>query len=144
MAAIRFGLVGVACAVAGAAFLFRGLMTCSYGCRILNISPARYARNVVMPVIGPAAGAIIALILVAVWLGIATWVELCAVLVLYTLVYWAGLLSVLLGWRDAVTLLQATLAEIRQVAFQPFSKSTSTVPQARDRVALPADESEVE
>ncbi len=143
MAAVRYGLVGAACAVAVGGFVFRGLLQCSYGCQLLDISVADYARKVALPVVGPAAGAILALVLVAVWLDLDTWVELCAVLLVYTLIYWTGLLSVLVGWREAVTLLQATLAEIRQAAFQPFSKSAPKEPQARDRIPLPSDESEV-
>jgi O-antigen/teichoic acid export membrane protein len=141
LAAVRFGLVGAACAVAVSAFVFRGVLTCSYGCRLLNVPVAGYARMVARPVIGPAAGAIVALVLFSVVFDLETWVELCAVLLVYTLIYWAGLLSILVGWRETATLLKATLAEIRQTAFQPFSKSVPKDPRERDELPLPSDES---
>jgi O-antigen/teichoic acid export membrane protein len=144
LAAVRYGLVGVACAVAVSAFVFRGVLTWSYGCQLLNISLAGYARMVALPVIGPAAGAIGTLVLVAALFDFGTWVELCAVLLVYTLIYWAGLLSVLVGWRETLALLKATLAELPQAAFQPFGKSAPKDGRARDELPLPPDESKVQ
>jgi O-antigen/teichoic acid export membrane protein len=144
MAALRFGLAGAACAVAVSAFVFRGLLQCLYGCELLNVSLADYARKVVLPVIGPACGAILLLILVSAWAELTTWVALCAVLLFYSLAYWAGLLSVLLGWRNAATLLRAILAEFREGVFQPSRKSRASSREQGTRSPRATDESKVE
>jgi O-antigen/teichoic acid export membrane protein len=118
VAAIYFGLVGAACAVAVSAFLFRGLFQWTYGCQLLSVTPADYARQVALPILGPAVGAILVLLGLRAGLGLTSWIGLTLAMLFYTVTYWAAVLVALHGWRSAMTFTQAALSKTRARAFR--------------------------
>ena len=85
----RYGLFGVACAVALSALLFRGLLQWTYGCALVQVSLLRYARVVFLP-IGLAALLACGLFgLVRLWFVPETWFSFLLAGALYGALYWA-------------------------------------------------------
>jgi hypothetical protein len=115
LAAMHFGLAGAAWAVAASAFLFRGLFQCTYGCQLLGVSLTDYARQVALPILAPAGGAILGLLALRALFGLTSWAGLTLALVLYTLAFWTASLVVIHGWRNSATLARATILKLSGV-----------------------------
>jgi O-antigen/teichoic acid export membrane protein len=91
----RYGLFGVACAVALSALLFRGLLQWTYGCALVQVSLLRYARFVFLP-IGLAALLAFGLFgLLRLWFVPETWFSFLLAGALYGALYWAIMVTLL-------------------------------------------------
>lgn len=82
------GLEGVAACVAGAAFIFRGVLQVHYGCRLLGVRLAEYLRAVFLRTSLIGAVPIAVLAIVQAWLPPTSWVEFLLEGTLYALLYW--------------------------------------------------------
>jgi O-antigen/teichoic acid export membrane protein len=90
-----YGLQGVALAVALSALLFRGFLQLSYGCQLVDISVARYARSVFLPVALASLPAFAALALYRVYVTPDSWLMLFVSGFVYAGVYWTCMLLAL-------------------------------------------------
>jgi hypothetical protein len=90
-----FGLQGVAIAVALSALLFRGILQLSYGCKLVDVSLARYARSVFLPVALASLPAFAALAVYRFYVTSDSWLMLFVSGFIYAGVYWPCMLLAL-------------------------------------------------
>jgi O-antigen/teichoic acid export membrane protein len=86
-AARRFGLVGVSIAVAIPQFVFSGMATLIYGCRVTHVGTARYFREAFAPALMAAAVPVLSLAFFVRWAPPKSWIHLLVYSVLYAAVY---------------------------------------------------------
>jgi O-antigen/teichoic acid export membrane protein len=95
LTAARFGLVGVCFALAIPQALFSGLAMMVYGCRIAEVSLARYFRDALLPSVLAGAGPVAILAALSYWRPAVNWPTLLAYSAAYSLVYAASCWGVL-------------------------------------------------
>jgi O-antigen/teichoic acid export membrane protein len=94
----RYGLAGFCLAFAAPAFVFRGIMPIFYGCSLMDVPLARYARHVLLPTLSiwiPTALGLFGLVSIT---SPDSWIKLFAYTVLFGAAYLSLVGGLLIGW----------------------------------------------
>jgi O-antigen/teichoic acid export membrane protein len=106
---VPLGLMGVCIAFAVPATLCRGLFQSIYGCRLIGMSPLRYARDVIAPTLGMAVAIALAMELIMALKPPGSSVQFIAYSAVYSIAYFTAFALLLIG-RHRLTLVGGGLA----------------------------------
>ncbi|MEZ0167160.1 lipopolysaccharide biosynthesis protein [Microvirga sp. TS319] len=107
-----FGILGVCCAIAVSATVFRGLCPWLLACRLLGVAPLAYLRDAVAPVVVCWCGAILLTVMMAAEWPVRGWISLIGYGMLYAALYMPACAILLLG-RGALAPAKSLIHRLR-------------------------------